>query len=295
MSKKKKIDYSHTLVCFDIETTHDVIDGKDVLYTWHWQATKREEGKEVEYFTFGSWEEFYTTVLSWNDRERLIVFVHNLSYEIEAIIRNLCGHEIDELFATDTHAVLKFVLDQEIEFRCSYRLTNKSLAECAKDVGMKKEEMDYSIIRKPGDILTPEEESYCKTDVLIMDAKLRQLEQQEGLYFWQFPLTNTAFVRNELRKVMRKNPANWQKFRNSALPYSYYMMLHDAFAGGYTHANYRFTNKVVDGVDSYDFGSAYPFRHAGTQISGIIFSSCRSLLRRGFRIFAKKFGHSFCL
>lgn len=246
-------------MCFDIETTHEVIEGKDVLYTWHWQATKREEGKDIEYYTFKSWADTYEKLLDWNDNERLIVFVHNLGYEIEAIIRNPCGHEIGELFATDTHAPLKFVIDGQLEFRCSYRLTNKSLAECAKDVNMQKQEMDYDKVRHPGELVNSKDENYCKMDVLIMDAKIRQLEEQEGLHFWEFPLTNTAFVRNELRKVMRKNKKNYSRFRGSALSYPYFMLMRDAFQGGYTHANYMYTGKVMEGVDSFDFGSAYPF------------------------------------
>lgn len=257
--KKKKVAYSHRLVCFDIETTHEVIDGYDVLYTWHWQATFREEGKDVEYFTFNSWDETLDKFVSWNDKDRLIVFVHNLSYEVESIMRNLCGHEMDEVFATDTHAIMKFVLDGQVEFRCSYRLTNKSLAECGRDVGIEKADMDYHMVRHPGDVLPEADEEYCKRDVLIMDAKIRQLEEQEGFHFWEFPLTNTGFLRNELRRAMKKDRRLWQHFFDTRLPYSYYMMLRDAFAGGYTHANYLYAGKVVDGVDSYDFGSAYPF------------------------------------
>ncbi len=257
--RKDSIKYSHTLVCFDIETTHENINDIDIIYTWHWQATKREEGKEVDYYTFTGWDDFYNHLFDWCDKERLICFVHNLSYEIEAIIRNPCGHEITELFATDTHAALKFLLDGKIEFRCSYYLTNKSLAQCGEDVGLLKGDMDYKTIRHPGCTLTPQEEEYCKNDVLIMDLKIKQLEEQEGLPFWKFPLTNTSFLRNELRKIMKKEPHNYFLFKNSELIYPYFMMMRDAFQGGYTHANYMFTGKVVNGVDSYDFGSAYPF------------------------------------
>lgn len=253
MARKKKINYSRTLCCFDIETTHEVIDGHDCLYTWHWQGIHGDE-----YVTFNNWKDCLDNIVSWCDAERLIVFVHNLSFETEAIIRNLGDHVIDEVFATDTHKMLKFLVDDKIEFRCSYYLTNKSLAACAADTGLQKLEMDYDVIRHPG-VEYPDTELYCAFDVLIMVQKIRQLEAAEGMNFWDFPLTNTGFLRNELRKVMRKNKHNWYLFQKSRLNVKQFLLCKDAFMGGYTHANHIYTGEVLHGVDSYDYGSAYPF------------------------------------
>lgn len=253
MPRRKKINYSRTLCTFDIETTHEVIDGKDCLYTWHWQAMRGDE-----YYTFKNWQECLDTIVSWCDAERLIVFVHNLSYETEAIIRNLHGHEITEVFATDTHKMLKFLLDDKIEFRCSYYLTNKSLADCARDVGLYKLDMDYKQIRHPGDA-TDADELYCVWDVLIMVHKIRQLEKAEGMDFWDFPLTNTGFLRKELRRLMAKNKHNRYLFKKSYLNVKQFLLCKDAFMGGYTHSNHIYTGEVMHVVDSYDYGSAYPF------------------------------------
>lgn len=43
------------------------------------------------------------------------------------------------------------------------------------------------------------------------------------------------------------------------MDYATFMLCREAFAGGYTHANYLYTGKVIPEVDSFDFGSAYPF------------------------------------
>ena len=254
MPKQKKIRYSKQLCCFDIETTHEVIDGMDCLYTWHWQAIR-----DTEYLTFTSWADFLDKVVTWNDADRTIVFVHNLSYETESIIRNLGDHVISEVFATDTHKMLKFVLDDVIEFRCSYFLTNKSLASCAEDCGLQKLEMDYQTIRRPGEPVSDSDELYCAWDVLIMWHKIRQLEAAEGMPFWDFPLTNTGFLRNEARKVMRHDKRNRKLFTSSRMDYKKFMCCKDAFMGGYTHANYIYMGEVMHGVDSFDYGSAYPF------------------------------------
>ena len=260
MPKKRKT-YSHRLICFDIETTHFKDDfDRDNLITWHWQAmTQDGPDDEPIYYTWTSWPACLAGLLDLCEGKPSICFVHNLSYETEAIIRNLGEHEISEVFATDTHKMLKFTLDGLLEFRCSYYLTNKSLALCGKDVGLEKLEMDYQKERYPGEDLTPKEESYCRRDVEIMIKKIRQLENQEGMSFWEFPLTNTAFLRVECRKEMRKNPENRKWFKRMRMNADEYLLSKDAFSGGYTHANYLYVGKPVPGVDSFDFGSAYPF------------------------------------
>lgn len=267
MGKRPKISYDEKLVCFDIETSKETVqlpDGSDsvITYTWHWQSTV-----DGEYHTFSSWEDWFTFCDRIRDRtkDRMIVFVHNLSFEMEFIIRNCGDHVVGNVFAVDTHKPLKFTVDDCIEYRCSYQLTNKSLALCGKDVGLEKGDMDYSIVRHPGDELTDQEKEYCMRDVLIMDRKIRQMEKQEGMNFWQFPLTNTGFIRRELRLEMRKERKNRRWFTNSRLSYDQFMLCRDCFWGGYTHANAMYTGEVItggeltEGIDSYDYGSAYPF------------------------------------
>lgn len=166
---------------------------------------------------------------------------------------------ISEVFATDTHKVLKFVLDDLLEFRCSYYLTNKSLKQCGEDVGLPKLDMDYRKKRFPGDPITEEEEGYCRRDVEIMIKKIRQLERQEGMDFQDFPLTNTGFLRNELRKLSKAVPGFRKWFTSSRMDADKYLLCRDAFQGGYTHANYLYVGEVVPGGDSFDYGSAYPF------------------------------------
>lgn len=258
---KGKIQYNHRLICFDIETTKDVDPWEnDLLYTWHWQAMYQDDPADNPiYVTWHSWPECLAGLLDLCEGRRSICFVHNLSYETESIIRNLGRHEIKSIFATDTHKMLKFVLDGLLEFRCSYYLTNKSLAQCGKDVGLKKLDMDYQEKRKPWDAISAKDESYCRRDVEIMIYKIRQLEKQEGIPFWEFPLTNTGFLRNELRAAMKKDPNNRKMFLKSRMDAEQFLMCKDAFFGGYTHANYMYAGQVIHDVHSNDFGSAYPF------------------------------------
>lgn len=258
---KQKVNYVKSFLCFDIETTHENIDGCDVIYTWHWSVMD----SDYKYQTCKGWADFYDYIYSYyqshsdKGENRLIIYVHNLAYEMEAIIRNLAGHDFTSGFYMDTHEPLYFILDDVLEFRCSYKLTNKSLAACGKDVGLPKLEMNYQDVVKPNECLPSEKEAYTYRDVEIMVAKIKQLEEQEGKPFYKFPFTNTGFLRDELREVM-SHDYKWRKmFHNTRLDYDSYVMCRNAFAGGYTHANFIYVGQTQENVDSFDFGSAYPF------------------------------------
>lgn len=264
MTRKKKVVYMKKFLCFDIETTHEKIDSVDVVYTWHWSVMDSDN----TYHVCMSWSDFFNYINTYfsenampND-DRIIVYVHNLSFELEAIIRNLNGHAFTSGFYTDTHEPLYIIIDDRLEFRCSYKLTNKSLSECGKDVGMEKLEMCYSDIVHPGEKLPDDKERYCYRDVEIMVAKIRQLEEQEKKPFYDFPYTNTGFLRDELRAIMRKNYKWRGMFKKTRLNYNTYVMCRKAFAGGYTHSNFIHTGQIITNVDSFDFGSAYPYAMA---------------------------------
>lgn len=266
MPRKKKVQYAPEFYCFDIETTHEhvvMLDGMehDICYTWHWSIMS----SEYEYNTATSWDEFWNLMFGiaqdWREKgfPRIIVYVHNLGYEFEAMIRNLFGHHVDTMFALDTHKPAYCVIDDLIEFRCSYLLTGKSLAACGKDVGLPKLEMNYTDIVKPGEKLSEDKEKYTYRDVEIMVHKIKQLEAMEEMPFTEFPLTNTGFLRNELRSEARRN-RDWLKmFARTRLSAETYAVCKNAFMGGYVHANHLYMGKVMEDVDSFDFGSAYPF------------------------------------
>lgn len=260
--RKEKISYCKKFLCFDIETTHEhIAEDCDIIYTWHWSVMD----SDYNYNTCSSWSNLYDYLhnqyqtFSTQGENRVIVYVHNLSYEMEAIIRNLEGHTMTGGFYMDTHEPLYLIIDDVLEFRCSYKLTNKGLAACGKDVGLEKLEMNYKDIVKPGETLPQDKERYTYRDVEIMVAKIHQLEEQEGKPFYEFPYTNTGFLRDELRAIMKKDPKWMKMFRNTSLDYDRYVICRKAFMGGYTHANYMYAGQIMENVDSYDFGSAYPF------------------------------------
>ena len=76
----------------------------------------------------------------------------------------------------------------------------------------------------------------------------------------QIPTTSTGKVRRELKKRISRNYQYKSKTRKAINTNPHiYNMLCDAFAGGYTHSNWIYTNDILENVDSWDFTSSYPY------------------------------------
>ena len=148
------------------------------------------------------------------------------------------------------------------EFRCSWRLSGMSLekwsrnCEHEKKVGL----YDYDKVIYQDQELTEEEQTYDRFDLLAMrDALIKQLKYF-GDDITSIPLTKTGYIRRTLRrsciadKYYRKHYF-WDT-RLDAVCYEYCLK---SFAGGYTHNNRFYNNKIVRGLIGHrDFRSEYP-------------------------------------
>ena len=64
------------------------------------------------------------------------IYIHNQAFEFQAILREI--FTIESVFARDVRHPMSTVLsDYSIEFRCSYFLTNLSLARCCDEYNLK--------------------------------------------------------------------------------------------------------------------------------------------------------------
>ena len=218
------------------------------------------------------WEEFLTLLYnlrsyldlgeSINDKgqtveKRLVVFIHNLSYEFQFMKDFL---QIDSIFATENHKLLKFT-SQFIEFRCSYRLSNRSLSNfCENSLGCTYYKLidsyDYRKLRTPNTPLTLTEKQYCYLDVRGLCQCIDAALQEDDMT--TLPLTSTGYVRRDYRNAMKKNKDNRKQFLDIKLNAREYEMLRRAFRGGNTHANRYYSNTIQENVYSYDISSSYP-------------------------------------
>jgi hypothetical protein len=81
----------------------------------------------------------------------------------------------------------------------------------------------------------------------------------------KIPLTKTGYVRLACRRNCfskshrEKHGSKYRaRIRKLTLTLQEYDVLKMAFAGGFTHANPFYTNKILHNVKSFDFTSSYP-------------------------------------
>lgn len=244
---------------FDIETT--TLKGENptaFMYIWQFCI------KGVVFFG-RTWREFLdfidniSNLLNLDNKHKLVIYVHNLSFEFEFIRKFI---KFDNIFATAPHKVLK-ASTEKLEFRCSYYLSNMSLLKFIENtpgaIHLKsKADLDYKKIRTPKTKLTPKELGYCYNDVKGLEEAILNLLQKDTLK--SIPLTSTGYVRRDCRLAMRKNKKNRKMFLSTRLSYEQFVICEECFRGGNTASSRFYCNDLLKKVGSYDLSSSYPYQ-----------------------------------
>ena len=255
----KKRHYIGITTAFDIETTLLEDIQQSFMYIWQWQF-----GEDVTVIG-RTWDEF----LDLQNKVRhslpegfwLVVYVHNLSYEFQ-FLKGIYNFSPEDIFAVASRKVVKCDMWGCFEFRCSYKLTNMSLAQFTKRMRVKHtklsgEDFDYSQKRYPWTELSEEELEYCVNDVFGLVEAVNALMARDGDTLQTIPLTSTGYVRRNAKKAMRQGIHH--SFVYSILPdYEVYTALVEAFRGGNTHANRYYAGDIIENVHSADRSSSYP-------------------------------------
>ena len=291
LGKKKKID--NTIYTFDIETTSYLVLGDRVISARDYQSLSDEEQEAcikqacmyVWQFSINdqvyygrTWVEFklFLDELEKNDDSKKIVFIHNLSFEFQALWSVV---RIKDVMSRKSRKLLTCHLeDYNIELRCTQQLSNLKLKYLTKEyqlpVEKKSGDLNYDLLRTPATPLTDRELGYCEYDCLVtywyVKTELQTYERVDKL-----PITSTGKVRKQLQRLVLGNPAYVRKVGNqiNTNP-KVYNMLVDAFAGGYTHANYIYADEILTNVDSYDETSAYPYVLVTCKFPSTEFKKC---------------------
>lgn len=190
---------------------------------------------------------------------KIVIFVHNLSYEFQ-FIKDF--FEFEKILCTSNRKIIAAETDQLV-FRCSYFLSNQSLEKFLKNENVpekyQKTNMDYLVKRYPWTKLTPEEEEYCANDVIGLHMALEhRISQCHNEDINNLPLTSTGYVRKACRKAVASNKNNRYRFKKERLDKETFIMCHDAFRGGNTHANRLYVGKILHNLGQQDERSAYP-------------------------------------
>lgn len=200
-------------------------------------------------------------------KEKVLIFVHNLAFEFQFLRKYLKWKKV---FSIAPRKPLFARTECGIEFRCSYLLTNYSLAKLAEQLkiyNIKKliGDLDYTKIRTPETPMTREEIQYCMNDVLILNAYIQECIIKEK-HIFNIPYTATGYCRRYTRNKClylmpgyKHNTQYANKINSLTLEVNEYKMLKRCFAGGFTHCSYRYSGKILENVNSIDFTSSYPY------------------------------------
>lgn len=257
--RKKKDTYINIPCAYDIETTS--VDGeKPYGFMYQWQFCIDTE------VCFGrTWESFQRLLrrmrdaISFNPVIKWVVYVHQLAFEFQFMQNFITPTSI---FARDKGKPLVVRTCEQIEFRCSYTLSNMSLSNFCKNsrgcIYWKKDgdAYDYSKFRSPFTPLTELEEEYCYCDVRGLCECIQASMSEDNLA--TIPMTSTGYVRREFRNAMKQNPENRRKFEELRLTKAQYELCKLAFRGGNSSSNTLYVDDVITDVDSFDLQSSYP-------------------------------------
>ena len=273
---RKKLYYNLPM-SFDIETSSFYEDKNGIIYTnEQYKKLNRNTGrkKAIMYIwqfaicdnvIYGrTWNDFLYFIRKLHsyldlDNNYIIVYVHNLSYEFQFMCKWFKWFNV---FADSERKPIKAETENHIIFKCSYRLSGYSLAVVADNLQTHKikklvGELDYNLTRNSKTPLNQSELEYCFNDVLIVTAYIQEQIDEWG-NITKIPLTQTGKVRRLVRARCFQNKKYKFLIEKLTIEKLEYLMLKNAFAGGFTHCNAMYTENKCTNVTSYDFTSSYP-------------------------------------
>lgn len=273
-NKRKYINsYYQAIGAFDIETT--TVIPKDETPPWgfmyHWQFCIDGIVCIGRYWLeFIEFLEKLQNVLGYNERDRLVIYIFNLSFEFQFMRDFLIKYLGDiTIFATHKRKVLKVNTSNGLEFRCAYKLTNQNLYNATKnELGVEhikaKSDLDYRKFRTPKTELDAIELGYCVSDVVSLYELIRCKLKNDKDNLETIPMTSTGYPRRDCRRACRQN-TNYRQdvFEKQTMTEPVYLLLKEESRGGNTHANRRWSSHIADSeevgdIHSFDFASSYP-------------------------------------
>lgn len=208
---------------------------------------------------FRKWEtlhKFLCKVSLMFRKKGIFCYVHNLSYEFDFLIKNLSKPK--KFTCNSSHKVISAILESyNIEFRCTYQLSAKSLRKIGNELNFIKLDSEYRMIL-PHDNVTEEEWEYCVRDCDIVAQYIIKEELPEYIILNNIPYTSTGKVRKDFKELLKQYPPE-DNLWDIEPPENCFYALSKAFKGAITMSNPRYTNIIIHGrIKSFDETSKYP-------------------------------------
>lgn len=260
LSNSRRIKYFEVPIAFDIEVT-SYKQGED-KYAWMYCWQLSIQGYVILGRTWEEFDEVYSRLLDMfhpNEQKRLIIYIQNLAYEFQFICHRFAWQQV---FCLKERKPIKAVTVDYVEFRCSYMLSGYSLELIGKNLQRYKilklkDDLNYDLIRHNKTPLTEKEWGYCINDVQVVVAYIQETAENDG-GFHKIPLTKTGYVREYCRNICFQAKNYRKLMKHLTVDAEEYKQLKRAFAGGFTHANWHYSDRTLFEMDSFDFTSSYP-------------------------------------
>lgn len=272
LQKPNRREYiAREYACLDIETAwnHDIDNPRGWIVSIQWLFNGR-------YYLYRKPSEFIKYLRAFvdyygiNDDHVLYIYIHNASYDLTYLMQWLIKEFGDDynLLAINTHKIISFEI-AGLCFRCSYKLSNKSLDKWARDMNTAHKKAvgsyDYNRVIYQDTELSREMIQYDKLDVVVLNEAI---ERQLLIYndtTLSVPLTSTGYI----RRIARDNSKRYKQrkhFLKTKLNAHTYSICRAGFHGGYTHLNRYLASKLLKANDldpegwiaHGDFRSHYP-------------------------------------
>ena len=274
----------------DLETSHNYSKDNKDFKVWSYQQAQAlfdsKTGELLEYNESRNILELVSNLLMFDKNlknKRGIVFIHNMKFDIQFFRRTLIEAfkaaypDVDsaiaisdgglyEDFLTDSKTWLYFRI-HNLEFRCSWRLTNQSLYAFTKDMGVEHRKLldanDYGV-HYSDEELTEDYHKYMFNDVVGLGEALCQMMKIEKLTLATLPWTSTGFPRKDVKSAFTKNKKEIAAFAKSKPTVSEFKIWLKSYSGGLTQANEKYVEQTIDlrntnaVIRHRDFVSFYP-------------------------------------
>jgi hypothetical protein len=255
VNKKKQI--YKTIITYDIEASSFIQNDKK--YTITYSHAFCINGFVCMVRSDAEAKIIFECIKEYFNEHHLIIWIHNLSYEFQAI-HTFFPNITNILTQNAKRNIISFEVEN-IEFRCTYKITRKSLAEATKNLPVKKlkDDLDYNLLRTPITPLTDKELGYIKNDVLSLYVLVQDLIKLYG-GIRNIPRTATGATRNHFKKELCNDKEYMTQVSKLRLSLEQYMIMRRAFRGGYTQANSLFVDETLENIGHADINSSYPYQ-----------------------------------
>ena len=266
--KRKKNKITNKMETVNIEVVDDTW-----VYLWMCSVgDKLYYGRYLhEFFEF---LRYIVDTYGISPEQKIDIWVHNLSYDISYMYDLLVkfnGGTMDgiKMLCSSARKFITYELENiGITFKCTYRLTNRSLDKWCKDLCIKHKKQTgtkaYDTTYMPWDKLPQNEYKYGAYDIISLKECFYKECEVQGYTYATIPLTMTGFVRRDFQNAYTekgKYGKNRYMFQKTRINDEQYQRLLRASGGGMVQGNYtKLEEKVYHeaGIGHLDFESHYP-------------------------------------